>query len=244
MSQLKTKQLLGQLSDLEASLNGFSFEELNSQEAKALKNSFNTFKVHLNSRIFGCSNSSEPEEDVQEEKANKSYAQGQKISHTTGINDFLLKPYTLNELMIKLPKRKKEQNLTQASLQLLKQDTITASEMESVDLSLILKECYDDVQMLEELIRLFKQNVYEFIGAVKIGISNQNFEEVYLAAHKIKAGLALMNTKDLKNMILGIEAGCKQQEMPKVESLFQQFLNLYPQKEAMIDVEFKKLKQG
>jgi len=170
-------------------------------------------------------------------------AQDQEQCYNSGINDFLLKPYTLNELMIKLLKRKKERNLTQASLELLQQKTIIVRGSETVDLTHILDECYGEIPILEELIRLFKQNIYEFIGAVKIGISNQNFEEVYLAAHKIKAGLALMNTIDLKNLILGIEDGCKHKEMPKVETFFKQFLGLYPTKEGLIDLEFEKLKK-
>ncbi len=169
-------------------------------------------------------------------------AQDKEQCYTSGINDFLLKPYTLNELMIKLLKRKKERNLTHASLELLQQKSIIVREGETVDLTHILEECYGEIAMLEELIRLFKQNIYEFIGAVKIGISNRNFEEVYLAAHKIKAGLSLMKTIDLKNLILGIEDSCKHKEMSKVEAFFNQFLVLYPAKEELIDLEFEKLK--
>lgn len=171
-------------------------------------------------------------------------AQDEELCYASGINDFLLKPYTLNELMIKLLKRKKERNLTQASLELLKQATISNNKNEQVDLSIILKECYGEVAMLEELIRLFKQNVYEFIGAVRIGISNENFEDIALAAHKLKAGLALMNTHDLRALIISIEDSCKNEEMSSLENLFDQFIQLYPKKEALIDVEFAKLKKG
>ncbi len=171
-------------------------------------------------------------------------AQDQERCQTSGINDFLLKPYTLNELMIKLLKRKKERNLTQASLKLLKQEIIVADKKDTVNLTPVLKECYNDINMLEELVRLFKQNAYEFIGAVKIGISNQNFKDVYLAAHKIKNGLSLMNTKELKKLVIGIEDSCKKEVMPQVEELFQQFLMLYPQNEEMIDVELAKLKDS
>jgi len=59
MSKLKTKDLLGQLSDLETTLNGFSFEELSTDDAKALKNSFNRFKSQLNDQIFGADKSQE-----------------------------------------------------------------------------------------------------------------------------------------------------------------------------------------
>jgi signal transduction histidine kinase/FixJ family two-component response regulator len=171
-------------------------------------------------------------------------AQDQELCYASGINDFLLKPYTLNELMIKLLKRKKERNLTQATLELLKQETISVNESGHVDLSLVLNECYGEIDMLAELIRLFKQNVYEFIGSVKIGISNENFEEIFMAAHKIKAGLALMNTNDLKSIIVGIEENCKMKKMGIINDFFKQFLQLYPKKEALIDIEFEKLKQG
>lgn len=171
-------------------------------------------------------------------------AQDQEFCYAAGINDFLLKPYTLNELMIKLLKRKKERNLSQATLELLKQETISNNESDHVDLSQVLQECYGEIDMLEELIRLFKQNIYEFIGAVKIGISNENFDDIYKAAHKIKAGLALMHTNDLKSLIIGIEENCKMEKMESINGLFKQFLNLYPKKETLIDIEFEKLKQA
>jgi HPt (histidine-containing phosphotransfer) domain-containing protein len=147
--------------------------------------------------------------------------------------------------MIKLLKRKKERNLTQAGLRLLQQETIISTEQksEAVDLRELLQECYGEIEMLEELVRLFKQNIYEFIGAVKIAISNQNFEEIYQASHKIKAGLALMNTNDLKRLIEGIEEGAKNTELAKIELLFAQFIVQYPLKEAQIDKELKKLKK-
>lgn len=172
-------------------------------------------------------------------------AQDQEQCYASGINDFLLKPYTLNELMIKLLKRKKERDLTQASLKLLQQETIISTEQksEAVDLRELLQECYGEIEMIEELVRLFKQNIYEFIGAVKIAICNQNFEEIYQASHKIKAGLALMNTNDLKRLIIGIEEGAKNTELAKIELLFTQFIVQYPLKEAQIDKELKKLKK-
>jgi signal transduction histidine kinase/CheY-like chemotaxis protein len=173
-------------------------------------------------------------------------AQDKERCYESGINDFLLKPYTLNELMIKLLKRKKERNLTEASLKLLKQETISAFEStkETIDLNTLLKDCYGELDMLQELVRLFKQNIYEFIGAVKIAITNQAFEDIYLAAHKIKAGLALMNTNDLKQIVVAIEDQAKNSEMEKVKLLFNQFLEEFPLKESLIDQELARLKQG
>lgn len=147
--------------------------------------------------------------------------------------------------MIKLLKRKTERNLTQASLALLKQETIVTADNgnEKIDLDVLLKDCYGELDMLQELLRLFKQNIYEFIGAVKIGITNQAFEEIHLAAHKLKAGLALLRTNDLKRIVVAIEEHAKKSEMANVKLLFEQFLQEFPKKEELIDQEFAKLKQ-
>ncbi len=174
-------------------------------------------------------------------------AQDQEFCYESGINDFLLKPYTLNELMIKLLKRKKERNLTEASLRLLKQETIIPldeKKRETIDLTALLQECYGELDMLKELVRLFKQNIYEFIGAVKIAIMNEAFEEIHLAAHKIKAGLALMKTNQLKQLVIGIEQNAKKSDIANIEQLFSQFLQVYPLKEAFIDQELDKLKKS
>jgi signal transduction histidine kinase len=50
---LKPKNLLSQLSELETTLNNFSFEELSADEATRLKKSFEAFKTHLEKRIWG-----------------------------------------------------------------------------------------------------------------------------------------------------------------------------------------------
>jgi len=50
---LKPKSLLSQLSDLESSLNSFSFEELSSEEATRLQHTFRQFKSQLEQKVWG-----------------------------------------------------------------------------------------------------------------------------------------------------------------------------------------------
>lgn len=170
-------------------------------------------------------------------------SQDKERCYEAGINDFLLKPYTLNELMIKLLKRKKERNLTQASLRLLKQETIISLDKkeETIDLIALLEECDGELDMLQELVRLFKQNIYEFIGAVKIAITNHNYVEIHQAAHKIKAGLALLKTNQLKQVVISIEKSAKKSNVTEIKHLFNQFLEEYPLVEELIDQELAKL---
>lgn len=64
---LKPKNLLTQLSDLEASLNNFSFEELSSEEATRLQRSFLTFKSQLEEKVWGEEGTVKPEDPGVEE---------------------------------------------------------------------------------------------------------------------------------------------------------------------------------
>lgn len=50
---MKSKNLLSQLTQLETSLNSFSFEELSAKEASSLKKSYDKFKRQLELRIWG-----------------------------------------------------------------------------------------------------------------------------------------------------------------------------------------------
>lgn len=163
---------------------------------------------------------------------------------TAGINDFLLKPYTLDELLIKLKKNKKGKALTKESESLLKTETISNQNTDTIDLNAVLKDCFGEIEMLEELVRLFKQNVFEFIGAVKIHLSHNDLKEVSLAAHKLKAGLALMKALHLKEIIVAIELSCKEENAGEVSRLFEEFLDAYPQNEITINKGLAKIKNS
>lgn len=52
MAISKSKDLLGQLSQLERTVSEFSFEELNANDAKELKDSFNAFRSSLEKHIY------------------------------------------------------------------------------------------------------------------------------------------------------------------------------------------------
>ena len=49
---ITSKDLLDQLADLQLALEGYSFEKLNVEEARALKSYFETFRSHLEEKIW------------------------------------------------------------------------------------------------------------------------------------------------------------------------------------------------
>ncbi len=161
---------------------------------------------------------------------------------SAGINDFLLKPYTLDELLIKVLKNRKEKSLSPESKDLLKKETISKDTANSFDLQHILGECFGEIDMLRELVRLFKQNVYEFIGATKIGLGTSDFKEISLCAHKLKASLSMFKALQLRDIIVAMEESCKAKNGVETSRLFQDFLNSYPSFENQIDTALNKLK--
>ena len=50
--RITSKDLLDQLADLQLTLEDYSFEQLNVEEARALKSYFDTFRNHLEEKIW------------------------------------------------------------------------------------------------------------------------------------------------------------------------------------------------
>lgn len=160
----------------------------------------------------------------------------------TGINDFLLKPYTLDELLKKLLKAKK-QGLPKESKALLKTGVITGNPATTVNLQGVLADCCGEIVVLEELIRLFKQNVYEFIGSVKIDLKQNNLKEIGFAAHKLKAGLKMLQLEKLVDIMIQMQASTEALDEIKLRALFETFLQQYPEYEKQIDLAFAQIKK-
>jgi len=100
-----------------------------------------------------------------------------------------------------------------------------------------------ELDLLEELIQLFKQNALEFIGKFKFYLPLGNIEELLFAAHKVKTGFSMMQTYSLFKIIEQMEVECKaEQDLKHLAFLFECFLNEYPGIESEIDKALGKLR--
>ncbi|RRQ48318.1 response regulator [Maribacter algicola] len=160
----------------------------------------------------------------------------------SGINDFLLKPYTLDELLKKLLKAINQTALSKNSKDLLRRSVITGKASAAVDLLGVLEDCCGEISVLEELIRLFKQNVYEFIGTVKINIKQNNLKEIGFAAHKLKAGIKMLQLENLVSIVMDMQTYSEEGNEIKLRALFDEFLIRYPKYEKEIDTSLSILK--
>ena len=127
----------------------------------------------------------------------------------------------------------------------VKHSKMDGKSLVQIDLNPVLEDCLGKTDLLQELIKLYKQNALEFIGQLKIHIQNLDFESIRFAAHKIKSGLRMMNTQELLVIAEQIEAASKvDKDIKHLEFLFACFVKEYPIVERAIDEEFQKLGQN
>ena len=213
---MKPKDLLFQLSYLESHLNDFSFEKLSADDAEHVKKSFQSFKRTLLDKMSpprakGALTSSEILKKTIlnfERAANKPSRSLQNLDMET--YDAIIEHYksygaVLKSLKIETAMKSKNQS----TLILNKSITSSVDAQATIDLDPILAECMGELDLLTELIRLFERNALEFIGAAKIHLPTADFKQLGLAAHKVKAGLAMMKTESLHSIILQVEHSCK-----------------------------------
>ena len=158
------------------------------------------------------------------------------------ISDFILKPYESNELLERIHK-----NVTKKTSSLENKMTAPIDNCvdtpKIMDLRPILTECMGKTDLLDELIRLFKQNVLEFIGKTKMHLQAGNIQGVGFAAHKIKSSLKMLHAESLGRISEQIISECRNGNDAKlIKSLFDSFVDRYPAVETAIDLELNRIK--
>jgi len=96
-----------------------------------------------------------------------------------------------------------------------------------INLEPVLADCYNDITMLKELIRLFEKNIQEFLRKAKLGIAEENFLEVSNVAHKIKTGLVMLKRLELREIILLMEKCCKEKNLELLKGFYRKFTEMY-----------------
>ena len=159
-----------------------------------------------------------------------------------GIEDFILKPYNSSELLEKIylhsPQRKRSKSAPGT------EEIGPEKKMpQIVDLNPIMEECLGKVELLDELIRLFEQNILEFIGKTKMHLQSRNIQGVGFAAHKIKSSLKMLHTDGLVDICEEMILECRtNNDLNVLKSLFEEFIIEYPKVEIQIGIELKRIK--
>jgi CheY-like chemotaxis protein len=162
-----------------------------------------------------------------------------------GINDYLLKPFDAKVLLKKITTNTNKLNRIEHMKSPQVISKINLMEPCNVNLSGVIEDCLGDVEMIEELVRLFKQNIVEFIGKTKLDLKDSNAQGVQFNTHKIKAGLKIMKTDGLLRIVEQMNKVClEDQDFKYLNFLFDCFVKEYPLIENEIEVTLKGYKKS
>ena len=261
-----TRELLTYLEKLEIGLSSFSYEELGTAEAGKLKRSFDQFKNGLEDKVFGIpemeqleviyeqigiqspnkssenlldSKSSDSELLVSLlsmlEKTDLSPKQGEILKALTTVGQRISKSDTKN--------KSTEQNTTSSNSARIEKNFASFLQTDKVNLKPVLTECMGQMELLEELIRLYKQNILEFIGSVKVHMQTKNFRGVDFACQKIQPCLRMMKTVSLLEITEQMINVCDtDNDLKYLNFLYNQFLVEFPKVDELVDFEIEVLR--
>lgn len=156
-----------------------------------------------------------------------------------GVTDYILKPYNADELQQML------QGLISGTHHfMVKRVPKTLSAVKNrpmANLNPLLEECMGEKDTVAELVQLFKRNIYEFIGNVRMHLNNNDSRGVGFAIHKIKSSLKMLEAYSLIQICADLTIASDAAATEALERHYQTFLDEYPKVETVIDEALKKL---
>lgn len=249
-----TRELLSYLEKLEIGLSSFSYEELGIVEAGELKKSFEIFKHGLEDKVFGVSEMKQLEtiyEKVGIEGSSK------KCLDRKDVNQM----HKLITALEQTPLTQKQYAIVKA-LQLLAEElmqieTNTPENMSThfqtieksldagfaankINLKPVLEDCMGKMELMEELVRMFKHNVLEFIGSAKVHLMNEDFASLEQACQKIAPNLKMLKTHELTDIVHQMALMSKTEpDIKHLSFLYEQFIMEYPMVQEQVDFEME-----
>ncbi|WP_165395209.1 hypothetical protein [Flagellimonas allohymeniacidonis] len=251
--------MLRYLEKLEIGLSSFSYEELTTSQAGELKKSFTDFKNDLENKVFGVPPLNELDA-IFEEVGISSLPK--ESSSKTATHKSLKPIFVLLQQLESISIDKKQQELlsrlteqiyfafTQLSTPDLSENTnqierrLQVQRRSKVDLCTLWEECMQQMDLLEEFVRLYKQNVLEFIGKIRINLQSQNYQGIDFSCQKLGSSLRMLKTLSLLEITEQMSLECKNDhDIKHLKFLYGQFLVEYPKVEELLDLELEMLRK-
>lgn len=156
-----------------------------------------------------------------------------------GINDVVLKPFSAEEMLEKLLLHMTTQSRP-APVDLPE----AAGEAGLLSLSSLWNDCMGDIEMLEEMTRLFRANLLEFLGALKTHLTLLDYEAIEACAHKIKAGLKLMEVHEWLSRVEELRGLNRTQSgVERMRQIYRELLASYPRLDQEMQQTLEQIKK-
>ena len=238
-----TSELLRYLEKLEIGLSSFSYEELSTSEAGKLKKTFDEFKNDLEDKVFGVHPSEELEVIYEEIGISKprtdTETDYQKVLEK--VNQ-LLKEFDESELNSRQSKQLRELKKISNASNSEEQGCNSVERMlgsktnDQINLEPLWEECMHQMDLMEELARLYKQNVLEFVGKTKIHLQSGNVRSIDFSCQKIEPSLRMLRCHSLLEITEQMSMVCKSDnDFKHLNFLYNEFLKEYPKVEKLLN---------
>jgi len=156
-----------------------------------------------------------------------------------GIDEVVLKPYSADELLDKLLVRLQKPHRSRPMME--KEERAGEGV---ISLEGIWRECLGDLEMLEEMVRLFRSNVLEFLGALKTHLTLLDYEQIGSCAHKIKAGLKLVEAGAWLGKLEELTALNRSRTgVERMRQLYREMLEGYPELDQGLEAALEQIKK-
>ncbi len=245
-----TSELLRYLEKLEIGLSSFSYEELSTDEAGRLKKTFNSFKNDLEDKVFGTPPSNQLEVIYEEigisgpkHVAPIDYDQTFKNLNLL-LNDF--SEQGLDKQQKQILEELKQLASAQESgtgVQKYVGKSLNSDETHLINLEPLWDECMQQMDLMEELARLYKQNIVEFVGRTKVNLQSRNIRGIDFSCQKITPSLKMLKCQTLIEITEQMANACKSDnDLRHLNFLYNEFLSEYPKVEQLLDRDISKFR--
>ncbi|MBD0776279.1 response regulator [Maribacter sp. ANRC-HE7] len=167
-----------------------------------------------------------------------------KNGEAIGLNDFILKPFNSQELLLKLITHGNKAKDSKTTLESKPKDTTAQVKLPNARLDTMLEECMGDYGFLSEMVRIFKQNILEFIGAYCVHMKNADWENLSCAVLKIKPGVTLLHANSLMIILERLQTIVQTPSAKNIKEMRELQLSFIKEHELVlqtIDLEMAKL---
>ncbi|MDC6354084.1 MULTISPECIES: ATP-binding protein [unclassified Robiginitalea] len=165
-------------------------------------------------------------------------ARDEERRKASGIDDVLLKPYVPAELFGRL------EFYLQNGRAVPNEAHSRPEKLGKIDVQALWAECSGDMDVLEQLIGLLKNNLLEFIGKIRLHLPTADYAQITAAAHKVKSGLRMVRAGYWLEHVEAIHQLSKQETgLGEIGQRFDELAEDFPRLEAQLEREVEKLKK-
>jgi CheY-like chemotaxis protein len=161
-----------------------------------------------------------------------------------GMNDYIVKPYTPEELYFTILKFVKQADSALPEPRKSKASVLTRFRDAGMNLEFLDKFTGGDQELTIQLIEIFLKQVPEAIQKLEQSISRRDWKETHSVAHKVKSSIAIFELGELKKLITNIEEYSRDKEnIDEIAPAFSAFREGARIAMRNLEAELKKLKQ-